>query len=182
MKAKVGDAMTRNVITVAPGATLREVAEVLSTNYISGAPVVTSTGDVVGVVSTTDLMDFAAETSGVPTLRSEQAEWGESLGGDVANDEEEDSSAWFSDLYSDAGADVLERFHATDGPEWNVLEEHTADEIMTRRLIEIEPDADVRDAARLMLERGVHRLLVVRDNQLEGVLTTKDLLRLLAEQ
>ena len=53
---------------------------------------------------------------------------------------------------------------------------------MTRRLIEIEPDADVRDAARLMLERGVHRLLVVRDNQLEGVLTTKDLLRLLAEQ
>lgn len=181
MKAKVADVMTRNVITVAPGATLREVAEVLSSNYISGAPVVSTTGDVVGVVSTTDLMDFAAETSGVPTLRTDQAEWGESLGGDLASDEDEESAAWFSDLWSDAGADVLERFHATDGPEWNVLEEHTAEEIMTRRIIEIEPDADVSDAARLMLERGVHRLLVVRDSQLEGVLTTKDLLRLLAD-
>jgi CBS domain-containing protein len=74
------------------------------------------------------------------------------------------------------------RFRATAGPEWNPLEEHTVDEVMTHVLLSVPPETSVPDAARLMLQRGVRRLLVVRDGQLDGIVTTKDLLRVLAER
>ena len=52
---KVNDVMTRDVITVAPQAVLKEVAETLARHRISGVPVVED-GRVVGVVSEADIL------------------------------------------------------------------------------------------------------------------------------
>ncbi len=53
---KVADVMTKEVITVTPETSLRELAEILSERRINGAPVIDDEGDVVGVVCESDLM------------------------------------------------------------------------------------------------------------------------------
>jgi CBS-domain-containing membrane protein len=111
-----------------------------------------------------------------------EGDWDDAIESREEAAETEESSAYFVDLWRDGGSDVLARFSRADGPEWNVLEEHTVDEVMNRRIIDIAPDAVVADAARIMLHSGVHRLLVRERDRLLGVVTTSDLLRVLAGQ
>ena len=63
---KVREAMTSPVLTVEPGATLKEAATLLARNRISALPVVDG-GAVVGVVSEADLI--AVEAAADPRLR-----------------------------------------------------------------------------------------------------------------
>jgi molybdopterin-containing oxidoreductase family membrane subunit len=51
-----GDIMTRDVVTVGPDATVEEISRILSTNRISGVPVVNDENRVVGVVSESDII------------------------------------------------------------------------------------------------------------------------------
>lgn len=53
---KVRDVMTRDVLTLRPEASLKEVARVLSGRGISGAPVVDEKGNLLGVVSEADVL------------------------------------------------------------------------------------------------------------------------------
>lgn len=53
---KVKDLMTTEVATVSPGATLKDVAHLLTERGISGVPVVDGDGVVVGVVSEADVL------------------------------------------------------------------------------------------------------------------------------
>jgi CBS domain-containing protein len=57
---KVKDVMTADVATVAPGATLKEVAAILAERRISGLPVVDDAGRVLGVVSEADIVQKEA--------------------------------------------------------------------------------------------------------------------------
>ena len=54
---KVADVMTRDVITVTPETSLRELAKILAENNINGVPVVDAKGQVLGVVCESDLVD-----------------------------------------------------------------------------------------------------------------------------
>lgn len=177
---RLRDIMSEDVVALGPATTLRDAVEILSQRGISGAPVALPEGRVVGVVSTTDLLDFAAALPGVPTERAGQTEWGEIEGPELPTDEE-DPGAYYTDLWDDAGAEVLARFDEVDGPEWDVLDEHTVEEVMTRRLCELPPDADLVQAARYMLEKAVHRVLVVDSGTLVGVATSTDFLRAIAD-
>ena len=51
------DIMTKNVITVTPETTVIELALLLASNSIGGAPVLDSSGALVGVVTESDLID-----------------------------------------------------------------------------------------------------------------------------
>ncbi len=53
---RVGQVMTRDVITVTPGTPLSELKEILRLRRISGVPVVNEDGDLVGVISIEDLL------------------------------------------------------------------------------------------------------------------------------
>jgi CBS domain-containing protein len=50
------DIMTRDVVTVGVAATVREAARILTQHQLSGAPVVDRQGQIVGVVSETDIV------------------------------------------------------------------------------------------------------------------------------
>ena len=63
---KIVDVMTRDVVTVPPGASLKEAARLLVENRISGLPVVNTEGGVLGVLSETDIV--AAEAGRSHTL------------------------------------------------------------------------------------------------------------------
>ncbi|MBI5570559.1 MAG: CBS domain-containing protein [Desulfomonile tiedjei] len=53
---KVADIMSREVITVTPETSLRDLAQILSEKHINGVPVLDDEGDVIGVVCESDLV------------------------------------------------------------------------------------------------------------------------------
>jgi CBS domain-containing protein len=181
MQAKVRDVMTPTAVSVGPEATLRELAELLSDHHITGVPVIAAGQGIVGIASATDILDFLAAAPGVPVERTDHVDWGEIRGPDVDTGTAADDDSYYVDMWSDAGADLVERFRDISSPEWNVLEEHTTEEVMSRRVITVAPDMDLAEAARTMQQNGVHRLLVVAEGAAPGMITTTDLLRVLAE-
>jgi CBS domain-containing protein len=55
------------------------------------------------------------------------------------------------------------------------------EEVMTREVVSIGPDALISEAARLMIDKGVNRLPVLdRDKKLVGIVTRGDLVSPLA--
>jgi CBS domain-containing protein len=178
---KVRDVMTADVATVAPETTLRDAMELLTTLHVSGAPVIDH-GEVVGVVSATDLLRFAATVVG-SAAAEEPGEWAD-IEAPAESDELEGLgvpvSAYFAELWPpvlDDRDEVVEPFQRR---EWTAFDDHTVDDVMTRSLLRLSPDEDVESAARLMGREGVHRLLVMRDRELLGIVSTSDIARAVA--
>lgn len=181
--ATLGDLMSTELVTLRPEATLREAIEVLRGARVGGAPVVTG-GHVVGVLSASDVLDLEIDLPCVPAERTSQVEWGGLEDEDPAGLVEAGDTppaAYFVGLWSDAGADLLERFDATDAPEWDVLEDHVVAEAMTTAVLARAPDTPVPEAAAFMLASGVHRLLVMEGERLLGVVSAMDVVRAVAE-
>lgn len=179
---RLRDIMTTKVVTLSPEQTLREAMDMLVGRHVTGAPVV-SQGRVVGVLSATDILEFQSAAPGVPTQRPEQAEWGEVEEESAAEETgDEPSVDFYVDLWDDVGAPATERFAATSTPEWDVLAEHTVEEAMTQVLFSLPPDATVPAAAEYMREAQVHRILVMRNDELLGLVTTSDITAAVADQ
>ena len=175
----VRDIMSPHVVTVSPDLELRDAMALLVSHHVSGAPVV-SGGDVVGVASATDILEFATAASPVPAYREDQAE-AELEAPDEWEEGAEPPSTYFSEWWPDAGADVAERMQRSASPEWDLLADHTVAEVMTRSVCAVRPDAPVAAAADYMHRAGVHRVLVVENRKLLGILTTTDFVRATAQ-
>jgi len=186
---RLRDIMTTDVITLDPNLSIREAMDVFTSKRISGAPVVAG-GEVIGVVSATDLLQFAAALPGVPTEREAAPEWL----GDIAGDEDEEhtlpeageaddpSALYFTELWDDAGATVTERIVTPTGAEWNSLEEHTVSEAMTRAPVcALTPDTLVTVAANYMRRAQVHRVLVMTGQTLVGLVSSSDITAAVAD-
>lgn len=151
----VADVMQREVRSVHPAMQLAELEEVLLRARISGAPVVEN-GRVVGVVSRSDV---------VRQLALEQSRAEESAFYLQPFEHEPDPERFSLEVSQTVGA-RLARARVAD--------------VMIASVICIAPSAPISEAAALMLERRVHRLLVVEDDRLSGILSSLDLVRLLA--
>jgi len=66
---KASEIMTKEVITVSPETPVQQLAQILSSNGISGAPVVDSAGTLLGVVTESDLIDQNKKVH-IPTVVS----------------------------------------------------------------------------------------------------------------
>lgn len=55
------------------------------------------------------------------------------------------------------------------------------DALMTREVLAVRPEAPLTEAARRMRQHRVHRLLVIEDDRLRGLVTALDLLRAIEE-
>lgn len=176
---RLQDIMTAQVVTISPELTLRECMELLAKHHISGAPVVAG-GQVLGVLSASDIIAFVSSMRGVPTEREDESEdpW-EAAEEWVEGDDPPGS--YFTSLWADAGADVSGRTAQPEGPEWNELEEHTADEAMTRQVCALRPEMDARAAADYMRSAGVHRVLVMEHDKLLGIVSAMDLVKAVAD-
>jgi CBS domain-containing protein len=180
---RLRDIMTTDVISVPPELPLREAMGVFAAEHVSGAPVMAGR-KVMGVVTATDLMTFASSVPGAPTFREDEAEWGdwqEPDEAEVVEEGDEPISAFWTTMWEDAGADAAVRMNTPEGPEWNVLDEHTVEEAMTPAVHSLPPDAEVSGAADYMQRYGIHRLLVMEGDELQGIVTTTDLARAAAE-
>ena len=144
--------MTTDVATVAPETSLRDAAALLVSRHVSGAPVV-SGGRVVGVITSSDLLDFAAAGPGVPRAGEPAwGEWGETPAGEGT-----------------AGAAA--------STEWDEMGDHSVEEVMTRDIWSLPPSASALEAAEMMWRRSMHRVLVMEGDALRGIVTTTDIAR-----
>ena len=124
------DIMQKDILAVSPELPLESLEEFFATEDISGAPVQDERGQIVGIVSKTDLV--------------------RALSGRAESETD------------DGGTESL-----------------TVEDIMTRDVVTVSPDEEVEVVVRRMLDGRLHRVLVARNNELLGIITTFDLLELL---
>lgn len=169
----VRDIMTTDVVTLDPEMTLREAAATLADHHVTGAPVVVN-GRVVGVLSASDIIGVDA----ADPLEDED------FRADEPSIDDDEPAPFFARLWPDAAMDVDERFgtgnRGTRGSPRSALDDRTVSDAMTRGVLEIRPDATITHAAERMANACVHRLLVVDDDGLAGIVTTTDIARWLA--
>lgn len=147
---KAADIMQTNVITVTEDAPLSEVETLLSENRITGMPVTDEAGDLVGVISVTDLIERYTEDSDARPRRGRGFY-------DVSTYglEEED----------------LETFEVPKESE------ETAGSLMTAEVLTVPAEMTLRLVAKEMVKHKVHRLLVSEGKKTIGIISTMDLLR-----
>jgi CBS domain-containing protein len=170
----LNDLMQRDVVSVAPDLTLRELVEVLAEHGVSGVPVVTI-GRVIGVVSTTDIFDFREETRGTASPSDELD------GVELARRRSPGSAEFFFGVGDPADSDTLELLRTSRDRTWDLLDEYTVADVMTRDVVSQPSSATVKKAAQYMLDAGIHRILVIDAGELKGIITTTDIVRAVAE-
>jgi CBS domain-containing protein len=178
---RVHEIMTSDVVAFSPRLTLREAIVELADHALGGAPVVEN-DRVIGVLSATDILEFVAGRVSLDAPSEADAEdW------DVGDDDEEgvmplDADEDPSEFYLNSDMDLADYQDELAGLGRDLLDQHRIEEIMTKRLISIAPDAEVAEAASLMLYTGVHRVLVIEGDRLHGVVSTSDIVRAVAQK
>lgn len=177
---RLRDIMSTDLITLAPELTLREAIELLTSEHVTGAPVVAG-GEVAGVISTTDLLEFAASAPDISRDRFEGAEWSPDLTSDELPKGESESAAFFLDEFTEKDADDQEEEKPEEiGMEF--LDEHVVAEAMSRKVLSLPPDTPVTRGAQFMRDSGIHRVLVMQGDALVGIVTTSDVSEAVAER
>jgi predicted transcriptional regulator len=82
----------------------------------------------------------------------------------------------------DASGKIVGMFTKTDLADYygSAHEARVVGEVMTPTVVSIHPDDEMERAVKLMAFEGVHRLLVLDGDRLEGIVTSMDVLRELA--
>lgn len=120
------DLMQRDVLSVNPDTPLLEVHRLFLQEEINGAPVVDESGDVLGLISSMDLLRAAIDE------------------------------------------------------EYDKLADLTAADVMVTELVRVRPTTPIGEIAKIMRDQRIHRVLVVDDDELLGILSTYDLIAVLA--
>ncbi len=158
MKTKlVKNYMTKKVITFKPSDKIVDAAKIFVKNRISGAPVIDH-GMVIGVLSLSDItktVDIHFENNNHFVHPSPEG--------------------LVMSLLQTA---VDYRKHQRKMKE---IGAETIGQIMTRKIVSIEPTATIYDAAAKMRKHRVNRLPVVKNKKLVGIIAREDLIRALVD-
>jgi len=142
--------MTREVITLTPESSIGEAAKLLRENKISGAPVVEGER-IVGILSEADLMRLFQDDMSL-------------------------------NLILPSPFDLIElpiKMHRKLEETVKKLAASKVKDVMTRKVITIDEEASVEEAARLMAKHNINRLPVVRGEKLMGIITRGDVIKAL---
>jgi CBS domain-containing protein len=155
---KVSDLMQRDVLVVSPETPLVDVHRLFVEEEINGAPVVEEdSGKVVGVISSLDLLR---------AVRDEYDHVASVVGAYFRDELPSSDPSW-----NDAPADFGER-----------LAQLTVADAMVKERVWVTSDMSIAAAAAVMRSQRIHRVLVIDDHELIGILTTFDVLQAIAEQ
>lgn len=157
-KLKVRDLMQPDVARLDAEMSVDDALKVLDADRISGAPVVDGAERVVGVLSRTDLARAKeAEEGSTGSARQEY------YLPDDGIDEEADEYAYKGD-YSPVA-----------------LSSGTVADWMSENVVAVRSGDSVRVACKRMRERRIHRVLVIDEGQLVGILSSFDVVRWIAD-
>lgn len=112
----------------------------------------------------------ANDISGLPVIDQDNEVIGVITATDII--ENESSNAFFS-------SDYIKNIKFDDLRDAKFFN-HQVSTIMSKNLFTTTPDANIAQMAKIMYENRIHRLLVTEYNKLVGIVTTFDVLKLLA--
>jgi CBS domain-containing protein len=135
--------------------------------------VVTEEGEIVGVVSTTDVVRLGA---GEKELNAADLVWEPLV---LPNEEYDEESA--APFFLDSPDWRYPTENQTDALPEGVFDGYTVADIMTEAVFAVKPSDSVEHAGKFLLQGRIHRALVVEDEQLKGIVTAFDLLRAFVE-
>jgi len=153
------DVMTTRVLAVPTDMPVEQLAEFLVSHNISGAPVVNEEEALVGVVSLTDL----ARHEGIPLRRQ------------PSDDRHDFYLRQEIDSLSDYGIEDVESYRISGSSGVSV------EDIMTPTIFNVLEETPVQTVADYMLRGRIHRQFVTRGNQVVGVITAMDLLKIIRD-
>ncbi len=148
----VSDLMSKNVLCVYEGWTIQRLAEFFLKHEISGAPVIASDHELVGVVSVSDIFHFE-------------------------NADDETKSEALRCCYRDStGIDIASR---EDLVNWSKSSQAscTVHQIMANQVISVSSDSKLSEVAATMIENDIHRVFVTEDEKIIGIVSALDVLR-----
>ena len=145
MKAR--DIMVRGIIAVHPDTLVRDIASLMVEKHISGVPVLSNNGKLIGMVSQSDLLHRAE----VGTERKHK---------------------WWFRVLMDSRALAREYVKA------HGLKAH---DVMTRYVVSVRDDAELRDVADILDKRRIKRVPVIQEDRVVGIITRGDLVRALSQ-
>ena len=149
------DIMNTNVMTIGYDWPVSYLAEFLTEHSISGGPVVADDGQLLGVVSVTDIVRYDSFPEREPRKEVPPIYYHHAL----------------EDLYS---PEDLASFRFANDDETRVQD------IMTPMLFAVPEDASLRNIAKTMITGRIHRVLVTKGDELVGIISALDVIRLLA--
>lgn len=115
------------------------------------------------------------KVSGAPVINEQGA-----LVGVVSNNDIVRTSYESADLILEPD-DVFFSVSTPRPPDNATLARTTVGEIISGNVVRVTPDDPITHVAKLMLDSHIHRVIVVADSQPVGIITTFDMLRLIAE-
>ncbi len=146
---KVGEIMTKNVITVDERTPISEVATVLFDKNLTGVPVIDDDRHVVGIITEYDLISGSSEIH-IPTYVNLLTKL----------------------KLLDNGNDKIKE-------DIEDIKDIRAKDVMTHPVITISEDTDVAEAARIFTEDRINPLPVVNNKgQLIGIISRADIVKL----
>lgn len=151
----VSSIMQRDVLSVAEDWSLYQLSAFLTDKQISGAPVTSAGGDLVGVVSLTDIVRHTSMPES--QLR-----------------EQHDTHVYYMHtLELQVAQEEVTAYHVEEETKTLVRD------IMTPMIFQVRENASIEEAADTMVRGRIHRLFVRGDKGLVGVITALDMLKLL---
>ncbi|HVR74712.1 MAG TPA: CBS domain-containing protein [Planctomycetota bacterium] len=157
MPLSVRDIMKAEVKTVPPEMTLPDLERAFLEEQVSGFPVVRG-AKLVGIISRSDV---------VRQLSVEQSV------AEVISDYHRDMT--------DFESDPVESLHEIATRVGERVEHLQVKDLMVEKVFTVSPDHSIEDAARLLIKHHIHRVPVVKDGQVVGILTTLDIVRLFTD-
>lgn len=171
----VRNIMQTEVVTTGPEMSVYELSRLFAEHDITGAPVVDVDGEVLGVVSMTDVIRLAADETDIRVAPRPFITGAAALAD--ADEEEED----LVDFFQHVNAPGPGTGPASDWASESDLDRYEVRSIMTPANFHVAPDATLGELAGFLLRGRIHRALVMEDDKLVGIVTTVDVLRSVAD-
>ena len=150
--------MQRDVVVVRAGDSLRDALDLMTSNHVTGLPVMDRKSRCVGLISSSDILNYELE----------HTEFTQDANDDVAQHFNMDAQRWESVRITSFALEEFAEIHV--------------EEVMARDLIWVELDTPLKDVARRMIDANIHRVLVLDEQQrLYGIVSATDFVRLYAD-
>lgn len=148
--------MTKSLLAAKQDWSVAELAEFLVSSGITGAPVVNSQEQLIGVVSVTDIARHASLNSDVESPNS---------GRDY----------YINNLDFDHEHSLFEEM------EPSAMGETQVHEIMTPTVFDVAADTSVNEVSKAMIQNKIHRVFVSENKKVIGVISALDVLNLVTD-
>jgi predicted transcriptional regulator len=152
MEKLARDIMTPHVKSVPESWTMQRFARFLSENEISGSPVVNESGDIVGIATLKDIADFHLNNT---TSDHEKR---------MTEEEVKESRRLRQFIFEEMLKVPVE-----------------VRDIMSPIVFSVDEESPIKEVAVQMMNEHLHRIFVTKEKKVTGIITTFDLLKLIAE-